>query len=136
MAKSFEAQVTSWARKSEARMLAVAQTAAQDMAEEMQTTRDKGGRMPVDTGYLRNSGMADIGKMPSGESSPGNMRTVVLAINKMKLGDTLYFGWVANYAKYMEAKYAFMRTPAQKWGRFVKLASRRIEQSGSGLRHG
>ena len=90
--------------------------------------------MPVVTSYLRNSGMADIGKMPSGESSPGNVRATVLAINKMQLGDTLYFGWVANYAKYTEAKYAFMRMPAQNWGRFVKMASRRIEQSGSSLR--
>ena len=124
-------------------MLVVAQTAAQDMVAEIQTTRDKGGRMPVDTGYLINSGFAAVNNPVKGEAKQtddkewlqANKNAVVLAINKMQLGDTLYFGWVANYAKYMEAKYAFMRTPAQNWGRFVKLASRRIEQSGSSLRH-
>ena len=130
MAKSFEAQVTSWARKSEARMEAVFRTAAQDMIEDAQTPRDKGGRMPVDTRFLRNSGSASINTVPSG----GGYGAVPLVINRAKLGDTLYFGWTANYAKYMEARYAFMRTSAQNWERFVKVASRRIEQSGSSLR--
>jgi hypothetical protein len=130
----FEKQVTSWARKSEMRLEAVLKTAVQDMVEDAQTPRDKGGRMPVDTGFLRNSGNASINKLPSGGSSPSNMSAVPMVINKAKIGDTIYFGWTANYAQYMEAKYAFMRLAAQRWGQFVKMAARRIEQSGSSLK--
>ena len=124
----FEKQVTKWARKSEARMEAVFKTAVQDMIEDAQTPRDKGGRMPIDTGFLRNSGSAAINSIPTGG---GNTAVV---ISRAKLGDAIYFGWTANYAQYMEAKYAFMRMATQRWGQFVKVAARRIEQSGSSLR--
>jgi hypothetical protein len=130
----FEKQVTSWARKSEMRLEAVFKTAVQDMVEDAQTPRDKGGRMPVVTGFLRNSGSASINSIPSGGPSPSNMAAVPIIINQAKIGDTIYFGWTANYAQYMEAKYAFMRMAAQRWGQFVKMAARRIEQSGSSLK--
>jgi hypothetical protein len=138
----FEKQVTSWARKSEMRLEAVFKTAVQDMVDDAQTPRDKGGRMPVDTGFLINSGYAAVNRMPSGnppakdakEWTGANQSAAALAINKAKIGDTIYFGWTANYAQYMEAKYAFMRLAAQRWGQFVKMAARRIEQSGSGLK--
>ena len=126
----FEKQVTKWARKSEARMEAVFRTAAQDMIEDAQTPRDKGGRMPIDTGFLRNSGSAAINSIPAG----GGLGNTAVVISRAKLGDTIYFGWTANYAQYMEVKYAFMRMATQKWGQFVKVAARRIEQSGSSLR--
>ena len=122
----FEKQVTKWARKSEARMEAVFKTAVQDMIEDAQTPRDKGGRMPIDTGFLRNSGSAAINSIPTG----GGFGNTAVVISRAKLGDTIYFGWTANYAQYMEAKYAFMRMATQKWGQFVKVAARRIEQGG------
>ena len=87
--------------------------------------------MPVDTGFLRNSMLGDVNKIPSGESSPANTMTVVLAINRVQVGDVLYIGWVANYARKMEARYAFMRGAAQNWGRFVQAAAKRLENSGS-----
>ena len=131
MAKSFDAQVTSWARKSEARMLAVVRTATQDMIKDAQLPRARGGRMPVDTGFLRNSMLGDVNRIPSGESSPTNTMTVSLVINRVQVGDVLYIGWVANYAKYMEAKYAFMRGASQNWDKFVQAAAKRLENSGS-----
>lgn len=132
---TFEKQVTAWSRKSESRMEAVFKTAVQDMIEDAQLPVDKGGRMRVDTGFLRNSGVAGINKIPEGSSDPANMAKVALIINKAKIGDTIYFGWTANYARYRESKDAFMRMAAQKWGRFVKVAARRIKQSGSSLKN-
>lgn len=119
MAKSFEAQLNDWSRKTQARTNATLKNACQMLVEEVQRTRGKGGNMPVDTGFLRNSGLAQIGSLPSGSSSPSNMTAAVLVINQIQPGDRFYFGWVANYAKYMEARYAFMRLAAQNWDNIV-----------------
>ena len=107
-------------------MEAVFKTAVQDMIEDAQTPRDKGGLMPVVTSFLRNSGSAAINSIPTG----GGFGNTAVVISRAKLGDTIYFGWTANYAQYMEAKYAFMRMATQRWGQFVKVAARRIEQGG------
>lgn len=52
---SFAAQVDAWCRKSEQRMEAVFRTSAERVIVEMRTPKAKGGNMPVDTGFLRNS---------------------------------------------------------------------------------
>ena len=72
MAKSFSAQVDDWIAKSERLSMAVLQQATQAVINEANTPVAKGGRMRVDTGFLRNSLKANIGSMPSGASSPGN----------------------------------------------------------------
>lgn len=126
---SFEAQVTKWARKSESRLEAVFKTAVQDLVEEAQTPQAKGGNMPVDTSFLRNSGQASLNDIPSGESNPNNMRATALVINRAKIGDRIVFGWTANYAQYMEARYAFMKRAAQNWQAIVNKAARDVQRS-------
>src|SRR5690625_5188878 len=102
MSKSFSAQIDDWVRKSENRMEAVFKTAAQDLSIAVTTPKARGGRMPVDTGFLINSIMAGINQTPSGPSvrttEPrrddyvmGN--SISVAINSAKLGDKIVFGF-------------------------------------------
>lgn len=127
MSKSFSAQVNEHIRKSKARMEAVVKTAAQAVVNDASTPVAKGGRMPVDTGFLRNSLSAAIGTMPQGPSDPmvegqGDLDAVSLVIANMKAGQTLYMGWSAAYSRPMEARYGFRDAAAQKWQQHVNAA--------------
>lgn len=129
---SFSATVSDWAKKTEARTLAVFQTAVQDLIGDAQTPRAKGGNMPVDTSFLRNSGQAALNDIPAGDANPNNMTAVPLVISRAQIGDRVVFGWTANYAQYMEARYAFMRLAAQNWAQHVKNANRKVKDSYEG----
>jgi len=126
MARSFSAQVNDWTRKSERRLEAVIKASAQEVFEVAQTPRAKGGVLPVDTAFLRNSFRAQIGTMPSGPSGPkdGNSgeweSPVLLVIAQTRPGDALFAGWSATYARPMEDRYGFMRSAAAKWPSIVK----------------
>lgn len=129
--KRAAAVVADWVRETDARLNAVAKQSLQELVEEVQTPRAKGGNMRVDTGFLRASGQGAIGNMPSGPSrrpddtearyDDGSLvpDTTVLTIARLKLGETFYFGWTANYAKYREAKDAFLRRGVQNWSHIV-----------------
>ena len=127
MAQSFAAQVSKWVQASEARMEAVLKASAQEVIEIAQTTTAKGGRMRRDTSFLVNSGKASIGGLPSGESRQPKGYTggdwddgqVTLTLVRLKPGQTLYFGWTANYARAREHKDGFLRMAAQQWQQIV-----------------
>ena len=119
--------IDQWVAKSQARLEAVWKTAAQDIAREVQTPRAKGGRMPVDTGFLRNSFTADINKTPSGNgNSSYSAGPISIVINRAKIGDRVVFGWGANYAIYMEVRYSFLRSAAQNWQQIVDKAAQKV----------
>lgn len=135
MGKSFSAAVDAFVRKCEVRMDAVVKTAAQAVLDDANLEGPsmaspgggKGGRMPVDTGFLRNSLVAGIGSMPSGPSDPrtddhGDPAAIELVIANMQAGQKLYAGWSAQHARPMEARYAFRDAAAQKWQQHVKKA--------------
>ena|SRR5690606_56053 len=126
MAKTFSAQVDRWVSSSRARTEAVVKTAIQSLAEEANRPTGQGGRLPLDTGFLRNSFTGQVGSMPSGPShrgeAMGRAEDVYLVIANMRIGQVLYLGWTANYAKYMEARYAFRDAASQRWPRFVAAA--------------
>lgn len=134
---SFEQQVLAWQRKAERAMTATLRESAQDLSEEANTSRFKGGLTPVDTSFLINSFSGAVNSTPRGEGerptgyqpSPFDMGPVLLATNKVKIGDRLVLGWTANYAKYMEAKYAFMRSAAQNWPTITERAARRVRRA-------
>ena len=120
--------IAEWVAKSQARLDAVWKTAAQDIAREVQTPRAKGGRMPVDTSFLRNSFAANINAKPSGNgNSTYSEGPVSIVINRAKIGDTVVFGWNTNYAVYMEAKYSFVRHAAQNWQQIVIKAAQKVK---------
>ena len=119
--------IDQWVAKSQARLEAVWKTAAQDIAREMQTPRAKNGRMPVDTSYLRNSFSADINATPSGNGeTPYTSGPISIVINRAKIGDRVVFGWSAQYAIYVEARFAFLRSAAQNWQQIVDKSAQKV----------
>lgn len=112
----------------------VAKDAAQRLVNDAQRTVAKGGRLRVDTGFLRASIAAKIGGMPSGESSnpTGRIYTesetssgvpIAAALIRWKPAtETIYIGWVANYARWREYEDGFMRGAVERWDEFVRRA--------------
>ena len=116
-----------WVAQSQARLEAVWKTAAQDIVREMQTPRAKNGRMPVQTSFLRNSFAADINTTPSGNGeTPYTSGPISIVVNRAKIGDTVVFGWSANYAVYVEARFSFLRSAAQNWQQIVNKAAQKV----------
>ena len=119
--------IPDWIAKSEALLTAVTQESVQTLAREANKSRFKGGKMPIDTGFLTNSMMAKIGSLPVGDSvrpegysaMEWDSGPVTLVINSIDAGDTIFIGWTAEYARYMENRFGFMRSAAQRWPEFV-----------------
>lgn len=97
----------------------------------------KGGRMRVDTGFLRASGQASLTGMPVGPTRGAkdgsynyDASVTEATIGNMELGVTLYWGWTAAYARYREAYDGFMYAALQNWpqtvNRIVEEAKRRF----------
>lgn len=126
---SFAADVEDFVRETNERMEAVVRASLNDVVENAQTPTAKGGRMRVDTGFLRASGRASLDGWPSGQGQkPRNAlpnsfsydgEAVVATLSKLKLGDTFFFGWVANYAEYRELYDGFLEASMQNWSRYV-----------------
>lgn len=94
---SFSRQVSTLTTKYERRMLYVARESTQRVITLAQKPVAKGGHMPVDTGFLRNSletslygGTAIVGPDQYG-----------VALNQLTLGQTVRFRWTASYALYV-----------------------------------
>ena len=83
-----------WTKKTEKRIDAVLKDATQSVVAVAQQTKAKGGRMPVDTGNLRNSLQSSVagGAMGEGASS------YIMVAGNMKGGDVATFTWTAEYA--------------------------------------
>ena len=137
MAKNdFASQVGKHIAKYPRLMTEVYRQSAQETIKEAQTPRAKGGNMRVDSGFLINSGIAELNTIPSGESqkpkgynNPNwNPQPMILVINKAKLGDRVIFGWLANYSIYREAKDGFLRLAAQNWNSIVQRNAKRLEE--------
>jgi hypothetical protein len=98
-------------------------TAALSAVNEAQTPVKAGGRMPVDTGFLRRSIRAAIGSMPSeSDDSPA------AALSRADLGEPVLIGWTASYAMIQELRQGFMRGAAMNWDRHVRDAVQRVRR--------
>lgn len=136
MAQSFAAQVGEWAAKSEKRVEAVFREATQALANEVRKPKAVGGRMPVDTGNLRRSLLASTTSMPvireGQEDFPSNDGQIQLVIAGAEIGETVFLGFQAAYARRLE--YGFSgtdslgRTYNQPGNGFVRLAAQRWQQ--------
>lgn len=132
----FSDQVAKWAGDKAIPMAtAIVKKSAEKLAEEANLqgpsvanpAGGKGGHLPVDTSFLINSLYASIGTVPSGPSvKPKGFTSVdwdsaqvTVVINGMELGDTLYLGWTAEYAPFMENRYGFARLATQNWQNIV-----------------
>ncbi len=140
------AQTTEFVASTIARMRALALQSTQELIDEVQTPVGKGGKMRVDTGFLRASGQLSLTGMPSGPSI-GRKRAAtdpegallyetqdiaVAQIQGFELGQTIYFGWTANYAKYREAYDGFLIAGIQNWQSIVDRVTAEITRRSPG----
>ena len=82
MVKYTFATLDQWVLKTEKRIDAVLKDATQSVVAVAQQTKAKGGRMPVDTGNLRNSLQSSIAGGASGE---GDRKSTRLNSSHLKL---------------------------------------------------
>ena len=138
---TLSADIEDFVVKSNERLLSVMRGSLRDMIEDMQTPVKKGGRMRVDTGFLRASGRGSLEGFPSGvgekpADAPTGQYTGIYdnfdgtALNavllNMELGDTFFWGWVARYAPLREIYDGFMDTALQNWQGYVTTNSERF----------
>lgn len=133
----FHQQVAAFAEKYKKRLRATARESVQRTIAIAQETRGEGGRMRVDTGFLRASIAANVGSMPSGESQPaaGENYTfdgvsIATALLKWEPSDeTLFVGYIANYARPREYQDGFMRGATERWSITVEEVAREVRKS-------
>ena len=134
--RSFSVQVDNFIAKSRRRRTAVLRTAAQMVVKEMQTPIAKGGRLPVDTGFLKNSLVTELDggapiATPGTDAEGGRGDSYVLGIAGLDWGKSILFGYTANYARYQEygtsrqQPRAFVSGAARKWRGYVRQAANR-----------
>ena len=83
------ATLDQWTKKTEKRIDAVLKDATQSVVAVAQQTKAKGGRMPVDTGNLRNSLQSSVAGGASGEGK----ESYIMVAGNMKGGDLATFTW-------------------------------------------
>ncbi|MQV24196.1 HK97 gp10 family phage protein [Sinorhizobium meliloti] len=138
----FSAQIAAWAEKVPEAVEAVLKESTKEIVREMQTPRGAGGRMRVDTGFLRASLMASTAAMPSinpaaqpveGGAYTYNDGQIEAVIAGAAVGDTLYFGYTAAYAGHREygangqPPDAFVRLAVQNWGMTVERTAKKVK---------
>lgn len=140
MAGSFSATIDAWVAESQRRLEAVVKTAAQDVAEEITRPVGAGGRMKIDTGYLRASLLASTAAMPmiDRDSRPAEGGVygdpnVSLVIAGAQMGEPIYLGFTASYAAHREygargqSPDGFVRGAADQWQRIVREAVSKVK---------
>lgn len=123
---------------SEKRMIALMRASISDVIDNAQRSVAKGGRMRVDTGFLRASGQPSLNGMPQGpgrgeRTEPNSYSydegaNVTVKLGELKIGAVFYFGWTANYARYREIYDGFLEGALQHWGRIVTINTDIIRQ--------
>lgn len=109
--KTFTASVKAWGDKALENAELVLKASAQELVSIAQTPEAQGGRMPVDTGFLRNSLVSGL----NGAMNQGGGDSYGLTIAGMKLGDTAQFAWVAAYARRLEYGFTGQDSPGRNY---------------------
>lgn len=137
MAGKFGSDVKAFAAKAKLRSLAIFRESTNRVLREASIPEARGGHMPVDTSFLRNSSRAATGGMPSSSSEEP-----VLVYARMSLGDTVYTGWTAVYAlrqeygfvgedslgrSYNQRGKGFMRGAIQQWQQIVTKVAAEVD---------
>lgn len=128
MAESFKAQLDRIGTGIVKDLMAVVKQSGQDVFRDAQLERTRGGRMRVDTGWLRNS----LESFINGASQSMGSESYVLSLAGMEPGDVMAGYWTAEYAIHREfgTKYSsadwYMRGAAQKWQQFVEANAERL----------
>lgn len=145
MADSFDVIMDKFVADSKDKMIAVIKNSIKEVVQDAQTPLSKGGKIHVDTGFLRSSGQAQLNQIPSGQTEgrkraegelgvlpeyavPDNADYILSTLAKMKIGDTFYFGWTARYALAREIYDGFMESAVMKWKEIVDNQIRRLRR--------
>jgi len=119
----FIADVSRFSRLTKEKMLRVARQSLQDVVRIAQRTVADGGDMPVDTGFLRNSLVTEVGGSRVGEGGD----SYILGISALELGEPFIVAWAAEYA--VKRHYSvgvgqggglWRDRAAQQWSRIVE----------------
>lgn len=133
----FEKKISHFINMTEKKMMAAVKDSIQEVVIDAQTPRAKGGFMPVDTGFLRNSGVYAINQLPKGEtigrerregeegvlpeySNPQTGEELNVVLASLKPEDIFYFGWSAIYAQKQELYNGFVSRAVSKWKEHLK----------------
>ncbi len=137
---TFAADVEDWVKQSKENLTTVVRQSIQDVVNAAQVPVAKGGRMRVKTGFLRASGASSLTGMPTGPvrgdpkgtyDSPEEYSTdakVNVNLGKLKIGNTFYFGWTAEYALPREAYDGFLETALQNWQQYVSSNAEQLKR--------
>lgn len=121
--KTFTASVNAFRDKTKAQMRDVFSEAVQDVIEAAQQPKASGGRMPVDTGNLRNSLASGLNGSFGAPSADG----YIVTLSQLEIGDIAQFAWTAPYARRMELGFfgtdSLGRTYEQPGNHFVGVAA-------------
>lgn len=141
-AKSFSASVRAFTGKTKSQMRDVFVESVQDVVELAQTPKAKGGRMPVDTGNLRNSLASGL----NGSFGNTGAESYAVTLTGLELGDVAQFAWTAPYARRMELGFSgtdslgrtyeqagnfFVGSAVAKWDQIVTKWAGKISNGGS-----
>lgn len=130
---NLSATVDAFVAETTLRLRALALQASEDLINEVQTPTGKGGKMRVDTGFLRASGQVSLTGMPTGPtrgvkpSYEWDIIEAIIALDGFTVGQTIYFGWTAHYAKYREAYDGFLISGVQNWQTIVNRVCEQIK---------
>lgn len=133
--------IENFMKQEEEKAFAIFKDSIQDFVEEASVPVKKGGNMPVDTGFLRLSGVGAINQIPSGEirgrnRNPGETgvlyqsnpsASITPTLIKLKTDDTFYFGWTAVYANIQNMRYGFLDKTVQNWSKIVDRNKKKIK---------
>jgi hypothetical protein len=139
--EAFAADINEFVSATKKRMRAVTADATQAVIKEAQTPISKGGNMPIDTGFLRNTGQISYNGLPVGPSSlpkPEEGKDIpvlaqgqsdaVVSLGGWTADTDIWFGWTAEYAVYQESINGFLRLAVSGWSGFVADASKRLQE--------
>lgn len=137
MASKFGDQVRAFAEKAKQLQVVILRQSAQELMEQANTPEGQGGRMPVDTSFLRNSQAASTSGMPGSDAG-----VPALVLVKLEVGETVWMGWTAAYAMRIEHGFhgpdalgrvyaqpgkGFARAAAQNWPFIVQRVAAEVK---------
>lgn len=143
MARSFSATVSGWVEETKERQQAVYAGSVQRTLSIAQEPVGLGGNMPIDTGFLRSSLVANLGTAipamtfkPEGDQQHSYEATAVnLTIANAKVTDPIVAAWTANYAVHQEygargrEGRRFVGLAAQRWQDVVNAESAELQRT-------
>lgn len=144
MIQRFDAQIDEWVAQTKQRMRAVFQIATQELCYGILKPMSEGGRMRIDTGFLRasfttslNSPTLALNPRPDGDDKRYtlDLASIGVTIAQADIGDTIYGMFTASYARPREYGArgkpgdGFVLTNVARWQDYVNEAAAHVKAS-------